>query len=68
MTPTSYATPTLPAEEPPCYVIVRTGHLVHHEGWSTAGKADRAYDIAPPGAQVLIYTREAWEEERGRSN
>lgn len=43
------------------YAIVRTGRLVHHEGWcKTPEAADRAFDYAILGTEVLVYTREEW--------
>jgi len=45
--------------EPTHYAIVRTGNRVHHEGWcQTPEHADRAFDYAVRGTEVLIYTRE----------
>jgi hypothetical protein len=49
---------------PTHYAIVRTGKRIHHEGWcKTPEHADRAFNYAILGTEVLIYTREARLEE-----
>jgi len=49
---------------PTHYVIVRTRKRVHREFWcDSPEQADRAFDYAVRGTEVLIYTREARPEE-----